>query len=46
VQVARGSVMVNGTTLHAGDGAAITDEEMISLVAPDEAAEALVFDLP
>jgi len=46
VQVARGSVLMNGKTLHAGDGAAIAEEEMISLSAPDEAAEALVFDLP
>jgi redox-sensitive bicupin YhaK (pirin superfamily) len=46
VQVARGSLLVNGTTLRAGDGAAIAEEEMISLVAPDEAAEALLFDLP
>jgi quercetin 2,3-dioxygenase len=46
VQVARGSLMVNGTTLHAGDGAALAEEEMVSLVAPDEPAEALVFDLP
>ena len=46
VQVARGTVMVNGRTLHAGDGASLAEEEMVSLVAPDEAAEALVFDLP
>jgi redox-sensitive bicupin YhaK (pirin superfamily) len=46
VQVARGSVMINGKTLHQGDGAGIGDEEMISLSAPDEATEALIFDLP
>ena len=46
VQVARGSLMINGTTLRTGDGAAIAEEEIISLVAPDEAAEALLFDLP
>jgi redox-sensitive bicupin YhaK (pirin superfamily) len=44
VQVARGSLNVNGETLHAGDGAAIKDEDV--LVFDDAAnAEALVFDM-
>lgn len=46
VQVARGSLLLNGKSLHQGDGAAISEEEVISLSTPDEAAEALVFDLP
>ena len=46
VQVARGKVMLNGKTLHQGDGAALTEEEVVSLSAPDGHAEALVFDLP
>jgi redox-sensitive bicupin YhaK (pirin superfamily) len=46
VQIARGSLLLNGKSLHQGDGAGISEEEMISLSAPDEAAEALIFDLP
>lgn len=46
VQVARGSLLVSGKSLHQGDGAGITEDEMVSLSAPDEAAEALIFDLP
>jgi hypothetical protein len=45
VQVARGSVQANGEVLAAGDGAAITGEEHVGLLAP-VGAEALVFDLP
>lgn len=44
VQVARGWVHVNGTLLKAGDGAALTDEEAVTLDRADE-AEVLVFDL-
>jgi redox-sensitive bicupin YhaK (pirin superfamily) len=44
VQVARGDVLVNGEMLHAGDGAALSDETAIELVAPSP-AEVLVFDL-
>ncbi|NIY75193.1 pirin family protein [Thalassospira sp. HF15] len=44
VQVARGSLSVNGETLRAGDGAAIKDEDV--LVFDDASdAEALVFDM-
>ena len=44
VQVARGRVHLNGTLLKAGDGAALTDEETVTLDRADE-AEVLVFDL-
>jgi quercetin 2,3-dioxygenase len=44
LQVARGEVTVNGQRLHAGDGAAITEEPEVAIVA-DEAAEVLLFDL-
>jgi redox-sensitive bicupin YhaK (pirin superfamily) len=44
VQVATGSVKVNGTALSAGDGAAITGEAGLTLTA-DGPAEVLLFDL-
>jgi redox-sensitive bicupin YhaK (pirin superfamily) len=44
IQVARGSVDVNGTALEAGDGATIEDEPSLAIVAA-EAAEILLFDL-
>lgn len=44
LQVARGSVTVNGTALNAGDGAAIENEPTIDIAA-SEAAELLLFDL-
>jgi len=44
VQVARGSVDVNGRRLEAGDGAAVTREERLELSNGD-GAEVLVFDL-
>ena len=44
VQVARGSIEVNGVTLEEGDGLAIADEAAINLTARG-AAEALVFDM-
>jgi redox-sensitive bicupin YhaK (pirin superfamily) len=44
VQVARGSLDVNGVTLEEGDGLAIVDEEAITLRANGE-AEALLFDM-
>ncbi|HZC47096.1 MAG TPA: pirin family protein, partial [Candidatus Acidoferrum sp.] len=44
VQVARGAVTVNGTPLAEGDGAAISDEEKVSIVA-NSPAEVLFFDL-
>ena len=44
LQLARGAVTANGQWLRAGDGAAISDEAEIEIVA-DEPAEILLFDL-
>jgi len=44
VQVARGSVKLNGNELDAGDGAAISAEKAVELSGVDN-AEVLVFDL-
>ena len=44
VQVARGTVTVNGQRLDQGDGAALSDEAALDLTA-DADAEVLVFDL-
>jgi redox-sensitive bicupin YhaK (pirin superfamily) len=44
LQVARGSVTLNGTMLEAGDGAAIRQEGILDLKA-SERAEVVVFDL-
>jgi len=44
VQVARGSVKLNGTPLETGDGAAISAEKAVELTGVDN-AEVLVFDL-
>jgi hypothetical protein len=44
VQVARGEVTVNGIALAEGDGAAISDEEQVTIVA-NSPAEILLFDL-
>ena len=47
VQVARGSITLNGQSLREGDGAAIERESTLTLAGVDDApAEALVFDLP
>jgi redox-sensitive bicupin YhaK (pirin superfamily) len=47
IQVARGSVILNGNTLNAGDGAGISDEPEITLTGktPGKKAEILLFDL-
>jgi redox-sensitive bicupin YhaK (pirin superfamily) len=45
VQVTRGDVRLNGAELHAGDGAALSDESAIALEATSP-TEALIFDLP
>ncbi|MBL8725305.1 MAG: pirin family protein [Planctomycetes bacterium] len=46
VQVARGTLVCNGTELRAGDGAALEHEPQVELVgAGTEPAEAIVFDL-
>ncbi len=44
VQVARGALTRDGTSLRAGDGAAVSDETRLRLAAT-EPSEALVFDL-
>jgi redox-sensitive bicupin YhaK (pirin superfamily) len=44
IQVARGAVSVNGTELNQGDGAAISGESVLKMVAP-ESSELLLFDL-
>ena len=44
VQVARGKITLNGHTLEAGDGAAITNEDTIEFNAKEK-SEFLVFDL-
>jgi quercetin 2,3-dioxygenase len=45
VQVARGSVEVNGVTLEEGDGLAIADEDVIVISTRDGETELLVFDM-
>jgi redox-sensitive bicupin YhaK (pirin superfamily) len=45
VQVARGKVRVNDRLLEAGDGAAIADEEGVTVVAAAAGSELLLFDL-
>ena len=44
VQVARGSVTLNGTQLEEGDGAAISEEKSVELIGVNN-AEVLLFDL-
>jgi len=43
VQVARGAVMLNGMSLKAGDGAAVSEEEKLKSVR--DTSEILLFDL-
>ena len=45
VQVARGSVEVNGVALSEGDGVAVSEEDAITLESRDGEAEVLVFDM-
>jgi redox-sensitive bicupin YhaK (pirin superfamily) len=44
LHVARGSIQLNGKTLNAGDGAAITNESRVEL-AGSPSGEAILFDL-
>jgi redox-sensitive bicupin YhaK (pirin superfamily) len=44
LQVARGSIDLNGKSLKQGDGAAVTDEERLTLKGTED-AEVLLFDL-
>jgi redox-sensitive bicupin YhaK (pirin superfamily) len=46
VQVARGSVELNGKRLEQGDGAAINDEKDLTFTGKSANSEFLVFDLP
>ncbi len=46
LQMARGSAVLNGTSLAAGDGAAIVDETGIELTGQGNGGEILLFDLP
>jgi quercetin 2,3-dioxygenase len=46
IQVARGELALNGTTLRAGDGAAVSDERELVLEGQGGVSEALVFELP
>lgn len=45
VQVARGSVTVNGQELQAGDGAAVAQEHLLQINGVAEQSEVLLFDL-
>jgi redox-sensitive bicupin YhaK (pirin superfamily) len=44
-QILRGSVTLNGQVLHAGDGAAVSDERELALAGHDSNGEVLLFDL-
>jgi redox-sensitive bicupin YhaK (pirin superfamily) len=46
VQVVRGTVVMNGQDLDAGDGAAVEGEPRLIVTAKTDGAEILVFDLP
>ena len=45
VQIARGAVNINGQTLSAGDGAAISQEHKIAIAATANNTEILLFDM-
>ncbi len=45
VQVARGSVQINGETLQVGDGASIVQESQIRLQGLSDSSELLLFDM-
>ncbi|MCU1285083.1 MAG: Pirin domain protein [Acidobacteriales bacterium] len=45
LQVAKGSVELNGQKLEAGDGAAIENETKLSITGKDSTSEVLLFDL-
>jgi redox-sensitive bicupin YhaK (pirin superfamily) len=45
VQVASGNVVLNGHPLKTGDGAAVSNEDMVRLEGAQEGAEVLLFDL-
>lgn len=45
LQVARGSVTLNGVKLEQGDGAAVENEETLTIAGSEPASEILLFDL-
>jgi quercetin 2,3-dioxygenase len=45
IQVARGAITLNDIALSAGDGAAVSEETRLTVIATDQ-AEVLLFDLP
>lgn len=45
LQVARGSVELNGTRLEQGDGAAVSDEQKLAITGAQDGSEILLFDL-
>ena len=45
IQVISGAIDVNGYTLVKGDGAAISDETLLTIAATDDGSEFLLFDL-
>ena len=45
MQMARGSAIVNGEQVSAGDGVALSEEAEVSILAGSDGAEVLVFDL-
>jgi redox-sensitive bicupin YhaK (pirin superfamily) len=45
IQVLRGGVTLNDVSLSAGDGAAVSDEPQVTLIAP-QSSEVMLFDLP
>jgi redox-sensitive bicupin YhaK (pirin superfamily) len=46
LQVVRGAVDLNGQSLRAGDGAAVSDEPVLTVTGARDGAEILLFDLP
>ena len=45
IQVSRGSIKTNNIRLKSGDGAAVSDEKVLTLVADEDESELLLFDL-
>ena len=45
IQIARGSATINGKAVNIGDGAAITQEKAIEIIATSNDTEILLFDL-
>ena len=46
VQIVSGDADINGVEVHAGDGAAIEDEAVVTVTSLKDSAEILLFDLP